>query len=878
MSDAEAEATASGFLAYRRSVARVAQLRASSVPSDRREAFDAALDRVAVEVAREHRASSKIPGNLPNASGDDGVGAVSTAVSSGIHAFREGIHPVHFNSEGRRYVDSVRQTPRREEGAAPYITGNAGAFFDGVVRGVVALSSQEKEAAAGKSGSWAVFASSANFAEAVLRASADTRVHLYLTLPKNIEVVRRVVEEFPSRIRLTHVATLGDDEEEEDRVGFASADLQDLRDYPLVLDALATFTRLLERRLRPGGTAFLTVGAPRRRGDALWTALTSLLSEAFRGEVAVDVDAHVLTRDTPTLRIAVTGFVSASVFAARMTDLQDALLSSSSSSSPPLHSPRFFSSFVEGSGARAQEAATRRRREEVTQTMTDAAYYEEATKVADVIGRRMAQLTGTSLPTKTRLPAAETLRAVHAGSPLRLSGDEGGGEVQNEILQLDWRGAHVDPSSAPGQEGEDSWKLSSRRLKYIEDARDLEPRCHWGQLKLLASEWEFLTDAWLETGRPRRMVVVYAGSADGMHIPVLANMFPEAVIHAYDGRRFHPSVYAHPRIRVRDGREGYVTDETMPAIRDAAHADLRGHEKDGVALLFVSDIRGGKPTNENVHADMMSQARWCGVLGASHSLLKFRLPYPSPEGMPGVTSARPADFVNVADPTVTSVSPSSPSFKYLYLRGDVVPQLFAPVHTTETRLVVRAPLGLHAYDALAYEEQLNAFNLGVRRTSHPLNPPLDLWLPGHDRAYESARLYHIAENYVRSRFPDPVASSPVLVPSRSHYPLDPRVARLVFVVERHLAKHSHRTLAACVTRTLDDYHEELRKKALCKRSPEVCRQMGKRLGMWKKAVAVRDERNMDAGVRRMFLHAVRDGVMSRKEAEEWKRTLTDGKK
>ena len=833
---------------------RIADIRASLDSPEAKDVFDADLERAVVNEARKQQQTQRrasLPGDLRGFA-EEGC----TNVTSGIHAFRESVHPLHFNSEGRKYVDSVRVDTGAE---SAYTTGTAGSFYRSVVEGLAADPSNREE-----DERWLVVASSMNFAEAVLRTRRHAKVRQILTFPQNVEVVRKVSDEFRERLSLSHGAA-GDAhagahaDAAISGFRFAVADLKHLRDYPLVLHALTDFVvsqlSTTVGGLRRGGVVYLVLGAPRRSGDALWTVLTSFLTTVFSGDVLVDVDTHVLTRDTPTLRIAASGFVPISPPLARaFTRLRDTL-----SIGDPTPSSLYSPEFVESEDWRDIHGGAEDRRASIDRSIMRVAY-ADATKVADAVARQIA--------------AGEPGRPAE---PARKEKKKAAEELRNELLQLNWRGAHVDTTAACG--GDPGSRGISRRLKYIEEARDLEPRCHWGQMKLLASELEFLTDAWIETGKPRRMVVVYAGSADGMHIPVIANMFPEAIIHAYDGRRFHPSVYQHPRIRVRDGHEGYVTDEAMPAIRRAALVDLRGFEEAGEgALLFVSDIRGGKPTNENVHADMMSQARWCGVLGASHMLLKFRLPYPSPKGggsLPGVTPARPHEFVNVADNTVTSVSPEASPYKYLYLRGDVVPQLFAPVHTTETRLVVRAPLGLHDYDALAYEEQLNAFNLGVRRTSHPLNPPLDLWLPGHDRAYESAQLYRIVENYVNVRSSSNSGRPPEepSSPSSAHHHLDPRVARLIFVIERHLAKHSHRTLAGCVIRTLEDYHNDLQKKTLCNKNPEVCRLMAERLRMWKNATSVQNDRNMDVSVRRMFRHAVRDGVMSREEAEEWRETL-----
>ena len=49
---------------------------------------------------------------------------------------------------------------------------------------------------------------------------------------------------------------------------------------------------------------------------------------------------------------------------------------------------------------------------------------------------------------------------------------------------------------------------------------------HWGQRKLLLSEIDFLTDFIDLSKNKQKILIIYAGAADGKHISLLSKMFP----------------------------------------------------------------------------------------------------------------------------------------------------------------------------------------------------------------------------------------------------------------------------------------------------------------------------------------------------------------
>ncbi len=177
---------------------------------------------------------------------------------------------------------------------------------------------------------------------------------------------------------------------------------------------------------------------------------------------------------------------------------------------------------------------------------------------------------------------------------------------------------------------------------------------HWGQRKLLLSEIDLFTRF-----RPaERYTVVYAGAADGRHMPILTEMFPNIVMHLYDPRPFYPGI-ANERIIINS----FVEDETKRGwFTDAVarHYATTDGMWNGTNLVFVSDIRT-EPTESEIEANQRAQERWVRTMRPRWSMLKFKTPYPDYKG---------------------------PQY-YKYMVGDIRLQCWAPVMSAETRLITR---------------------------------------------------------------------------------------------------------------------------------------------------------------------------------------------
>jgi hypothetical protein len=378
-------------------------------------------------------------------------------------------------------------------------------------------------------------------------------------------------------------------------------------------------------------------------------------------------------------------------------------------------------------------------------------------------------------------------------------------------------------------------------LPYNESTRDYEPRCHWGQLKLLLSEWEFL-NATRDIYSRGETVVVYAGAANGAHIPFLADLFPEIrCFYLFDGAKFDRGVDAHPRIKTFSGTAGFVTDATVPQFRALAR---------GASILFISDIRT-VPSEARVRDDMIAQARWGVDMGAEAMLLKFRPPYAIGKAnakRASVPSAEPGDFPANARDVVEGTSQVPIERRMLYLDGRVQPQLFAPMNSTEARLYARPSANgryqLAYYDVQQHEEESYFYNISTRRLSLvSLDPPLDRYLPGFDLGWESVQAFNIAMEHARVRG------------------LDARdaVRMLADMLMKLSRSTGGRGLVTCLSETLEKYE----KKNQGRRGYET-----RRLALWRRLVRVQEKEMAELQKRRILQHAVSDGVFSREEAEK----------
>jgi hypothetical protein len=274
-------------------------------------------------------------------------------------------------------------------------------------------------------------------------------------------------------------------------------------------------------------------------------------------------------------------------------------------------------------------------------------------------------------------------------------------------------------------------------------------KCHWGQRKLMFSEIEFLALV-AKKHDLKDFLVVYVGSACGIHLNIFKRMFPSVQWLLYDGAKF--SIKPHSNFIIREGTKGFFTDDTVQEVLEIAN---------GRKILFISDIR--LSTNEDrILDDMLSQQRWAIMLDAEAIMLKMRLPY----SYPTKNNARQVhdSIRNRLDDTRTDAKikdklvlpPKSKNpLDVLYLDGAVQLQLYAPNFSTETRLISFRDNGkyrMRYYDAYKYEAQMLYFNENDRvKTTfkHHDSDKIKDHIVGVDDGYESMAEYIIIEQYLQ---------------------------------------------------------------------------------------------------------------------------------
>lgn len=194
---------------------------------------------------------------------------------------------------------------------------------------------------------------------------------------------------------------------------------------------------------------------------------------------------------------------------------------------------------------------------------------------------------------------------------------------------------------------------------------------HVGQIKLLYSEILYLTKCAKEGNK-----VLYIGAAQGVHIPMLADMFPTLSFDLWDPGKFRFEY--RKQIRVFNK---FFTDE-----------EARKYVAEGKNILFISDIRNlaiAKCTGENsfkdmdkiIVEDMNKQMNWVKIIQPRYCYLKFRLPYQA-GSMP-------------------------------YFGGTIYLQTYSPP-STELRLLTNDYSNMVNYDNSECDEKMAYFNTFLR--------------------------------------------------------------------------------------------------------------------------------------------------------------------
>ena len=261
----------------------------------------------------------------------------------------------------------------------------------------------------------------------------------------------------------------------------------------------------------------------------------------------------------------------------------------------------------------------------------------------------------------------------------------------------------------------------SKHEKYQRRSGQDKSTFHFGQRKLLLSEIEFLTlvvkDMSLE-GNTKRVVLIYAGAAPSIHIPILINMFPFV----------DKFILIDPCKFSFDESKAKGKFEVINECFTNEMAKQLAEKYSDCELLLVSDIRTANhrvlarlDTELKIEQDMSLQMEWYNILQPYKSIFKFRLPY-------------------VGDDKLTKTELD-------YLDGVVYFQAWEGKTSSETRLIVNKNAKMKTYDCARYEDVLYRFNTVERVICYKH----DVSAPGIDHCYDCRAEIFILEEYLKHK-------------------------------------------------------------------------------------------------------------------------------
>lgn len=233
---------------------------------------------------------------------------------------------------------------------------------------------------------------------------------------------------------------------------------------------------------------------------------------------------------------------------------------------------------------------------------------------------------------------------------------------------------------------------------------------HWGQLKLMLTEVEFLSKILLEyknANNTRKIYFVYAGAAPGHHIYFLQKMFPTIYFELYDPNKFVVKDNNMLKTHVQ-----FFMDEDATYWKKRAAAE-------NLYLTFCTDIRTEPATIENITRNMEMQKKWWQIMNPELSMFKFRLPWEE-----GETE---------------------------YPAGDIYIQPYPGPTSTETRLIVKKDAPLIMYNNKKYEASCFSHNSVARLLYYPCKlGNLDMSRDGIDNCYDCVSFVNIADDYIKA--------------------------------------------------------------------------------------------------------------------------------
>lgn len=262
---------------------------------------------------------------------------------------------------------------------------------------------------------------------------------------------------------------------------------------------------------------------------------------------------------------------------------------------------------------------------------------------------------------------------------------------------------------------------------------------HWGQVKLLYSEIEFLTKVSKDI-ELSNCIVVYIGAAPGDHTCLLLDLFQTMSMLLYDPREFNNKLVDHPRVTIRTGTNGLFSDDSIDEVRKIAN---------NRKIIFISDIR--REVDEvKILEDMINQQRWAILLDSEYILLKLRMPYLTIDEYKYLNY----DMSTIQNKVIINDS-NATNDGLMYLDGKIYTQIYPKIKSTETRLFVKKDnknkYNMKYYSIYNYDKALSYYNIYLRPQMYEYKDSKDAqkYVLGFDNSYDSVGEYYILYKYVK---------------------------------------------------------------------------------------------------------------------------------
>jgi len=287
-------------------------------------------------------------------------------------------------------------------------------------------------------------------------------------------------------------------------------------------------------------------------------------------------------------------------------------------------------------------------------------------------------------------------------------------------------------------------------LPYVDHNQIYSVDHHFGQRKLFLNEVQFLT----RRNITKPSVCIYAGAAPSNKGAFLASLFPNVKFLLVDPNPFEIKPYDNITIETIP-IDNELIENNMTVVEKAFKSDsniciINGFmtiqlgkaigdyvEKHPIPLYFISDVRTNMdkstPTTLDIIWNSSQQYNWICNCKPNASMLKFRSPFFNEsdkeieEYSEKIKNTPYKDDFEESKRLGIDFEEAFKNKELVYFDGDVYLQPWAPVSSTETRLVIDHDVPFDTpkmvpYPAKNYEETLFYYNKIVRNFQMFDNP------------------------------------------------------------------------------------------------------------------------------------------------------------